>query len=331
MALRRSEIKKENRMEFTKKELYRIAVEERIKAGFNQTKAIDLVAAECKVSRSVVYRAFTGKKCRKSKKFQMEGKRIILMPDTQIKHGEDTEHVRAAARYIVSKKPDIVVFLGDHWDCPSLSVFNSKKQSEKLRITDDLQAGNDTMNDFMEILNAGLSKRKMPELIYIVGNHDPQVRIPRYIESNPNLEGMLFDTTTPFLEARGFEVVPFLQVRNVCGFRIAHYHVNPHSAKGNALAGQMPTMLKNCGYSFIGGHQQGLKTGRHFLCDGTVHMGIVAGSFYQHDEDYMSVQANKAHWRGILMLNEAVNGNADICEVSLKYLLRRYGDGGADA
>ena len=84
------------------------------------------------------------------------------------------------------------------------------------------------------------------------------------------------------------------------------------------------TMLKNAGFSFVQGHSQGLKMGKHYLADGTKRLGIVAGSFYDHDEDYMGRQGNKAHWRGIIQLNEVKDGGADVCEISLDYLKRKY-------
>jgi hypothetical protein len=51
--------------------------------------------------------------------------------------------------------------------------------------------------------------------------------------------------------------------------------------------------------------------------------GLVAGSFYIHDEDYKGPQGNE-HWRGIIVKHEVENGTYDPMFVSLNYLCKRY-------
>ena len=52
-------------------------------------------------------------------------------------------------------------------------------------------------------------------------------------------------------------------------------------------------------------------------------LAIVAGSFYQHDEDYRGQQSN-GEWRGIVVLNEVHDGKYDIMPLSMDYLRRKY-------
>ncbi len=256
--------------------------------------------------------------------------KILVIPDTQVRSGDCIKHIKAAGNYIVRHKPDVVVVLGDWWDCPSLSSFNTNLEAEGLKLEADIEAGEKAMVEFMMPLLKYNFKRKKnkkrqykPRLVYCVGNHDPQVRIPRLIEAHPILQGFLPNDATDFLEKFGFEVVDFQEIINIGGIRFSHFFINPHSAKKGPLGGQIDTMIKNAGFSFVQGHTQGLKLGKHYLGDGTKRIGIVAGSFYQHKEDYMGPQGNE-HWHGIIMLNEVGNGGADICEVSLNYLLRKY-------
>lgn len=250
------------------------------------------------------------------------GKRMIVIPDTQCKAGGKIDHIEASARYIVEQKPDIVVVLGDWWDFESLSVFNTRKQAENLRIVDDVEAGIIAMDAFMKIINT-LKEEHVPRLVFCHGNHSMAVRLPRFIEEHPHLEGLIDDVTTPFLKKHGWEVYPFLEVVNIENIYISHYIQNPHSLKGAPLGGAVTTMLKNAGHSFIMGHQQTYKYTKQFLSNGEVRIGIVAGAFYQHDEGYMSIQGNR-HWRGIFMLNEVKDGGGDMCEVSMNYLLKKY-------
>lgn len=306
-----------------KRELYAIAVDVAVKSGQSRSEAIMNVSLNAGVSDATVGRCLRKESKRSSSK-NRHGKRLIVIPDTQCKVGNPIDHIEAAARYIVQKKPDIVVVLGDWWDMTSLSVFNSKQEAEGLRIKDDIEAGCDAMDSFMSIINSGFSKRRLPRLVFTHGNHSMAVRLPRFFKEYPHLEGMIEDATTPFLECHGWEVHPFLDIVDIEGIKISHYVQNPHSLKGSPLGGAIDTMLKNAGHSFIMGHQQTYKYGKHFLSDGSVRIGIVAGAFYQHHEDYMSSQGNE-HWRGIFMLNEVKNGSGDMCEVSMDFLLRNYG------
>jgi hypothetical protein len=285
----------------------------------SQTLAGDALGVDPKRINETI--AGLKKKSRKEAICDGGNKRIIVIPDTQCRPNGDISHIRAAANYIVKKKPDIIVVLGDWWDMESLSVYNSKRQSEGLRVKDDVDAGMVAMDLFMSIIKKGL--KRLPRLVFTHGNHSMEVRLPRFIEENPHLEGMIEESTTPFLQRHGFEVYPFLKVVNIEGIRFSHYIQNPHSLRGGALAGTIDTMLKNAGFSFIMGHQQCLKMGKHYLSDGTMRLGIVCGAFYPHEESYMSVQGNR-HWRGIIVLNEVQDGCADVCEVSLKYLMRKY-------
>ena len=72
------------------------------------------------------------------------------------------------------------------------------------------------------------------------------------------------------------------------------------------------------------GHQQTLQYGVQYLTDGSCRQGLVAGSFYQHDEPYMGEQGNASHWRGMVMKNEVENGSYDPCFLSIDYLLDRW-------
>lgn len=57
----------------------------------------------------------------------------------------------------------------------------------------------------------------------------------------------------------------------------------------------------------------------------TQAFALFSGICYQHDEDYLGAQGNSQK-PGIWMLNEVDGtGNADLLQISLDYLRRRYG------
>lgn len=250
----------------------------------------------------------------------------LVIPDTQVKPGVPMDHLRWIGQYLVDKRPDTVVHLGDHWDFPSLSSYDKgKKAMEGRRYEDDVEAGNLGMEILTSPLNFLLhdekaggvrkAKRYDPRLVLLRGNHEH--RLNRAIEDNAQLDGALsFDD----LESPGWEVHDFLDRVEIEGVHYSHYFANPMS--GRPYGGQAITRLKTLGHSFVQGHQQVLELATRYVA-GRKQTGIVAGASYLHDEDYLGPQGN-FHWRGVLMLHEVENGSFDIMEVSLGYLCRRY-------
>jgi hypothetical protein len=89
------------------------------------------------------------------------------------------------------------------------------------------------------------------------------------------------------------------------------------------IGGTIENKLKHIGQSFTMGHQQTLQMGIRYLNNGKALRGLVVGAFYQHQEDYMGPQGNH-HFRGCIMKHEVEDGNYNIMELSLAYLLKRW-------
>jgi len=244
--------------------------------------------------------------------------RHIFIPDTQVKPGVPTSHLKAAGNYVAAKQPDVVVVAGDWWDMPSLSTYEDKASAywdpANRTYSADIYAGNHAMEMFLAPIKR---LRRMPRMVFLMGNHED--RITRMLHANPAMNGLLgFDN----LRLEDFEVHQFLHPVKIHGLTFCHYFINPHSLKKNILGGTMDNRLNKLKMSFVMGHQQtrmwGTQwTGKRELC------GLVAGAFYQHDEDYLGPQGND-YWRGIVVLNEVRNGTYDPCFVSLDYLVRHY-------
>lgn len=255
-------------------------------------------------------------------------RRHIIIPDTQVKPGVPLQHLLWIGDYIAEHQPDVIVHLGDHWDMPSLSEYDrGKRAAEGRRYSDDIAAGNYAIDLLMqgigqlndrrrELRRTGLRLYK-PELHFLLGNHEE--RIARHTNTHAHLHGTLsYDSFN--LRKHGWQVHGFLDIVNIDGVAYSHYFADPNTSKPRG--GACVLRLKNIGFSFTMGHQQGLDSARRFLQDGTAQRGLIAGSCYLHDEAY-KVQGNH-HWRGILVKNEVRNGDYDLCEVSLDYLRRRW-------
>lgn len=246
----------------------------------------------------------------------------MVIPDTQVKPGVNTDHLKWAGKYIAEKKPDVVVHLGDHWDMPSLSSYDKgKKAAETKRVFKDILAGNLALERLTEEIRK--PKGYKPRLIMIRGNHEQ--RIERYVDDHPELEGLV--NYSLFNDAElGWETVDFLDTITVDGVAYSHYF--PRSGDGTisqtkrgapSARAQVLREMRTC----VAGHKQGLDTHIHHTGSRTVR-GVIAGSFYRHEEHYLSPQGTN-YWRGILYLTEVHKGEFNLCEVSLNYLGRKYG------
>lgn len=250
----------------------------------------------------------------------------FILPDAQVKPGVPTDHLLAAGNYILRHKPDVIVCLGDWWDMKSLSSYDKgTKKAEGANYQADIDAGIEAMKLFLSPLRKYNKMRKKnkksqykPRMVFLIGNHEQ--RIARHVNANPELENKLGYHDFK-LEEMGWEVYDFLKPVVIDGLTYAHYFYNPMS--GHAYGGKAATKLNNIGFSFVMGHQQGLDMAMKHLANGKTLRGLVAGSFYQHFEDYKGHQAND-HWQGCLMLHEVKDGDYCLLELSLDYLRKEW-------
>ena len=85
----------------------------------------------------------------------------FVIPDTQCKPGGDFTHLRGAGMYIIDKKPDRIIHIGDHWDMPSFSSYDKgRKRAEGQRYSLDIQAGNEGMDVLMAPIDEYNRKQK---------------------------------------------------------------------------------------------------------------------------------------------------------------------------
>lgn len=256
----------------------------------------------------------------------MRLRKHLLIPDTQVKPGVPLDHIEALGNYIVSKRPDVIVHIGDHWDLPSLSSYDrGTRRAEGRRLNEDIQAGKDAMDLLLRPLKSLQKKQKdhkkrvyTPKMHFTIGNHEE--RLMRHVNHNPELEGYLnygaFD-----LERHGWEVHDFLKPVSVDGVLYSHYFANPMS--GRPYGGGIQNKLNKLKTSFTQGHQQTLDIGNTEDATGKRMWGLVAGAFYMHDEEYKGYQGN-SHWRGVVMKHEVNNGDYSPCIVGIDYLLEKY-------
>jgi hypothetical protein len=128
-----------------------------------------------------------------------------------------------------------------------------------------------------------------------------------------------------YAKSRGWEIHPYLSPVVIDGIAYAHLFVkgangrvvNKRFGAANART-QVLREMRSC----TSGHKPGLDVHIQPIGVGSLR-GVIAGSFYQHEEEYMSLQGT-TYWRGVLMKHEVHRGDYSLMEVSLKYLLRKW-------
>lgn len=252
--------------------------------------------------------------------------RHLVIPDVQLRPGDDIRFLRKLGTYLCEKQPEVIVCLGDFADMSSLSSYDvGKKSFEGRRYKNDIEAVHLGMEALISPLweyndrqRKNGKKQYKPRMVMCLGNHED--RINRAVENDPKLEGML-STDDLSYEMFGWEVFPFLEVVVIDGVAFSHYFTSGVLGRpATSAAAQLNKKHMSC----VAGHQQGLQIATGHRADGARLTSIIAGSCYEHNEDYMGPQGNK-HWRGFLVLHEVHEGQFDLMPVSLEYLHKKYG------
>jgi len=253
-------------------------------------------------------------------------KRHLVVPDAQIKPGDDLTHIDWAAQAIVEYKPDVIVVIGDWWDLPSLNSHEipGSAEMENTRYQEDIEIGNEAFRRLVAPMEAEIArirhnKKKAwnPRKVFIDGNHEH--RADRVAKATPKWQGIIGSHNCQTLD---FERPGFLKIVEIDGIKFSHYFPNPFS--GKPIGGTIVNRLNHIGASFVQGHQQGFLYASK-QCPDHVKHGLVCGRFYNHHESYRPADVQNAEWNGIVVLNEVRNGSYDLMPLSMSYLQRKFG------
>lgn len=248
----------------------------------------------------------------------------LVIPDVQVKPGVPNEHLLWIGRFIVDKKPDVIVCIGDFADMPSLSSYDKGKKSYEGRTYDkDIKAAHEAMALLLGPLREYNRKRNQqrrykPRMVLTLGNHEN--RIERAIEEDRKLEGTIGLRDLKY-EEFGWEVYPFLEVVVIDGIAYSHYFTS--GEKGNAVSSARALATKKHMSCTMGHNQKTDLDMSQRRADGKQIIGLFCGCCYLHDEAYLGPQGNKVN-RQIVVKHEVDDGSYDPMFVSLDYLKRTY-------
>lgn len=255
----------------------------------------------------------------------MKRKMHFVIPDCQVKPGHSVDYLRAIGEYIVHKQPDRIVCIGDFADMPSLSSYDKGKASfEGRRYMADIEASHEAMEALIGPLRRYNEDRVekglpiyRPTMDLTLGNHED--RINRAANDNPEFQGLLSVDALKY-EDWGWKVHKFKEVIVRDGVAYCHYFAG--GVMGKPI-GSPTTLLNKKHMSCVAGHQQGYQIATAFRADGKQQTGVISGSSYEHDEDYLGPQGNK-HWRGFLILHDVSEGEFQVQQVSLEHAMRKF-------
>jgi hypothetical protein len=300
---------------------HQLRILEAIEQYGNQRAAAEILG----ISRGTVSDAVASMKRKagvdEDKEPERVGKRILVIPDVQAKPGIDFSYLRRIGMYAVEKRPDRIVCGGDWADMPSLSSYDKgKKAFEGRRYKRDIEAAQFAMQAFLgpiEEYNKAAKKPYKPQMDLFLGNHE--ARISRATNDDPMLDGMLSINDLAYAEY-GWKVHQFLEVGMIEGVAFSHYFTS--GVMGRPVTSAQALLTKKH-QSCIAFHQQGLQIATGYRADGALLTAVIAGSCYEHAEEYLGPQGNN-HWRGFLVLNDVRDGQFDLMPVSLDYINRKY-------
>lgn len=246
------------------------------------------------------------------------GLKIAVLPDCQVKPGVNTDHLEWFGKYVAAKRPDVIVCIGDFADMESLSTWekDGSLAAEGKRYAADISSAKAAMRRFLTPIRK--AKGYKPRMVMTLGNHED--RITRAVNENPRkLEGLMSLSDLDY-EGFGWEVIPYLQPVVIGGVAFCHFF--PAGVMGRPITSPA-AILQKMHMSAFAGHLQGRQIAFAKRGDGVELTAIISGSFYSHEEAYLSPMTN-VHWRGAWFLHEVKDGTFDDMAISIGFLKRKY-------
>jgi hypothetical protein len=249
--------------------------------------------------------------------------KILVLPDVQAKPDNDFKFLTSIGNYILAKRPDVIVNIGDFADMESLSTYDrGLKSFEGRSYQKDIWAAREAMDalltpiyEYNKVKKRNREKQYKPRMVLTLGNHEN--RINRAINEDRKLDGLISTDDLPYQD---WEVIPFLKVIMIEGIAFSHFFTSGLMGRPITTAQALLTK-QHC--SCVAGHQQGRQIAFGKRADGKGITSLIIGSCYEHNEDYLGEQGN-IHWRGLYLLHNCKDGEFDECAVPLSYIKEHF-------
>ena len=257
----------------------------------------------------------------------------LIIPDTHNYHGDDRSRIGYLATYISQIKPEVIIIMGDWFDMNSINRFDKtgslKKEGEKVAL--DLKAGLNALSDLLKPireLNQELQSKKKkqykPRIIFTEGNHE--IRLSKFIDQNPVLEGLLTPieelmTENPYLPIEYIRYGDFIEVGKILYTHILFNGGRPISGRVNTCGDALRLVDKSV--IFCHTHRLEFKQFKRMGSNKLI-TALNGGCFLENEPEYM-YGSHPNWWSGIVKVYPDGKGNFDIETVSLQTLRNFYG------
>lgn len=255
----------------------------------------------------------------------------LIIGDLHASPDYDNRRFDALGHFILDRKPDLIIQMGDWADMGSLSSYDRGKASfEGRRYERDVEAVKDSLRRLeapVAAYNAEQAKkhkeRYRPRKHVLLGNHE--ARILAAAQSRSELQGKLSIKDLGF-EDHGWEVHQFLKPVNLYG--ICFRHFKP-TQMGRAMGGDnLARMIVTKGMeSQVVGHSHCLDFSRATSDLGRDVFCLVAGCYVHPDFDEpWAAGTDHVWWRGVHLLHGLGNGTfTSREEITMQDIEARYG------
>ncbi len=213
--------------------------------------------------------------------------KVLVLPDVHLDENVPKDY-KMLKPFIEEFKPDIIVLLGDFMDISSLSAWDrdKKRKMENRRFKAEVDCANKEL-DFLQ-KNCG-------KVVFLEGNHEN--RVSRYLDFNPEMEGMIDIQEVLRLEERGIEWCDMNDL-----YKIGHMYFTHGMYTGKYFANKH---LMEIGENLVVGHTHKTQTAFQNQAMGKEKMVYGLGTLGDKAPDYM--QGRPSNWInqfGIMYVNE---------------------------
>lgn len=224
-------------------------------------------------------------------------KTAVVLPDLHVPY-HDNRAFTAVLKYIKDEKPDVIVQLGDFYDCYSLSRYD-KDPRRLASLQEEIDVG---IEKWKELKKASPKS----QLVMLEGNHER--RLVKYLMKNPGLFGLKSLNPENLFGLKDLGV-KFVSAENT--YKLNHSLVVTHGAvdDGCKLSQHAGYSAKNTldkwgNVSGIMGHGHRIGVSTKTLADGTMVQWVESGCLANLKPEY----TKNPNWQhGFVIVNYTTN------------------------
>lgn len=253
-------------------------------------------------------------------------KDILVVPDPHAHPDFNNNRADWLGKFILDRKPDVVVNMGDTFDMPSLSSYDKGKASfHGNSYEKDINSGIDFLDRMWHPIRK--AKKKRPFSVFLEGNHEH--RLKKVLETEPQLAGNRFGVSYKNYQLKDYhnEVVYYKGqtpgIYSCQGFNFAHYMVSGVMGKPLQSVHHASALIDKLHVSSVVAHSHTVDYAIRNTVTGKTLTGIVAG-VYQDYESKWAGYVNQLWWPGLVYLHGAEDGAATVEFITLDKIRREY-------